>query len=101
MNIDDIFMEEIKTHNALLDRSSELSDIFSKIVTSGFNVSDHISSFINSIHKKDFDKSRDILQDTVYLLSGLIDNLLATVENLTLEIGYHNDEKNLGDKSDE
>lgn len=82
LNADKIFLEEIKIHNELIETSSQLQGIFSRITLSGFAISDSLSVFIECIQKKEFDKARKVLQDAVYSLSNLADGLVSAVDKL-------------------
>ena len=84
MSIDpeQMFLEEIKIHNELVETSSQLQAIFTKITFSGFAISDSISVFIDLIQRKEFDQARKVIQDAVYSLSNLADGLVSAVDKL-------------------
>jgi DNA-binding transcriptional regulator YbjK len=99
LNADKIFLEEIKIHNDLIETSSELQAIFSRITLSGFSVSDSISLFIDYIQKKEFDKAKKVLQDAVYSLSNLADAVVSAVDKLNSGV-LNNGEKTNRSKID-
>lgn len=99
LNADKIFLEEIKIHNDLIETSSQLQTIFSRITLSGFAVSDSISVFIDCIQRKEFDKARKVLQDAVYSLSNLADGLVSAVDKLNSGVLNNGKETN-GSKID-
>ena len=95
LDADKIFLEEIKIHNQLIETSSQMQAIFSRITLSGFEISDSISSFIDLIQRKEFDKARKVLQDAVYSLSNLADGLVSAVDKFNSGV-FNNGEETPG-----
>lgn len=95
LDADKIFLEEIKIHNELIETSSQLQSIFSRITLSGFAISDSLSIFIECIQKKEFDKARKVLQDAVYSLSNLADGLVSAVDKFNSGV-FNNGEETPG-----
>jgi hypothetical protein len=91
---DKIFLEEIKIHNQLIETSSQMQAIFSRITLSGFEISDSISSFIECIQRKEFDKARKVLQDAVYSLSNFADGLVSAIDKLNSGVFNNGEETN-------
>lgn len=94
INIDEIFFEEIKIHNQLLETSSELQNIFLKLTSSAFSCSDSIGTLVDLIQRKEFDQARKIITDAVYSLSSLSDTLVSLIDKLNT--GALNDKKTYG-----
>ena len=95
LDADKIFLEESKIHNELIETSSQLQSIFSRITLSCFAISDSLSIFIECIQKKEFDKARKVLQDAVYSLSNLADGLISAVDKLNSGV-FNNGEETPG-----
>lgn len=94
LDADKIFLQEIKIHNDLIETSSQLQFIFSRIALSGFAISDSIPVFVECIQKKEFDKARKVLQDAVYSLSNLADGLVSAIDKFNSGVLNNGEETN-------
>ncbi|MDA0763730.1 MAG: hypothetical protein O3A39_04775 [Proteobacteria bacterium] len=95
LDIDKMFFEEMKLHNYLIETSSELQTIFSKLTVSAFSCSDSIGLLVDLIQKKEFDQAREIISNAVYSLSNLSDTLVSLIDKLNH--GVLNGEETYGD----
>lgn len=95
LDIDKMFFEEMKLHNYLIEISSELQTIFSKLTISAFSCSDSIGLLVDLIQKKEFDQAREIISNAVYSLSNLSDTLVSLIDKLNH--GVLNGEETHGD----
>lgn len=95
LNIDKMFFEEMKLHNYLIETSSELQTIFSKLTISAFSCSDSIGLLVDLIQRKEFDQARKIISNAVYSLSNLSDTLVSLIDKLNH--GVLNGEETHGD----
>lgn len=82
LDIDEMFLEEIKLHNYLIETSCKLQTVFSELTGSALVCSDSIGVLIDLIQKKEFDQARYVVTNVVYSLSTLCDTLVSLIDKL-------------------
>lgn len=96
LDIDQLFQEEIETHNALIQSSGKLQDVFTRLTLSGFTLSDQIQDLIESIQKKNYDKARNIVQNAVNSISAIGENLISASQLLQSGVLQNNGQETSG-----